>query len=54
LKGNTVVNRKVPNFRITGSLKSDIVNINDEIEGVFAIEVIFCLLRNKILNNSGM
>ena len=33
------MNRKVPNFKISGSLKSDIVNINDEIEGVFAIEV---------------
>jgi hypothetical protein len=39
LKGNTVANRKMPNFKIAGSLKSDIININDEIEGVFAVEV---------------
>jgi len=38
LKGNTVSNRKVPHFKISGNLKSDIININDEIEGAFAIE----------------
>ena len=33
-------NRKVPHFKISGNLKSDIININDEIEGAFAIEVL--------------
>jgi len=40
-----VTNRKVPNFKITGSLKTDIISINDEIEGVFAIEVFFIMKR---------
>lgn len=38
LKGNSALSKKMPNFKITGSLKSDIINIADEIEGLFAIE----------------
>jgi len=38
LKGASAQNKKMPTFKITGKLFSDIVNIADEIEGVFCIE----------------
>jgi len=37
LKGASVQSKKTPNFKIAGKLRSDAINLNEEIEGTFLI-----------------
>ncbi len=41
------MNKKLPTFKITGRLDTDIVNINEEIMGAFAVEVMKGILLMK-------
>jgi hypothetical protein len=34
-----MLNKKLPNFKISGKLASDIVNINEEVDGTLIVEV---------------
>lgn len=39
LKGASIQNKKTPDFKIIGKLKSDMINMNNEIEGTFVLLV---------------
>ena len=51
LKGASVQSKKIPTFKITGNLKSDVINMNDEIEGVFTLQVAHCFATRKLTPN---
>mgnify|MGYP000875848981 CR=1 FL=1 len=48
-------NKKTPDFKIVGKLRSDVINLNDEIEGTFMLGVYIITLstRETLVNSIG-